>query len=261
MSESSSTSSALLSSQFIRSVLLVLAIFLFATLFFKIVGPLPISVNQTTVQKQSTFDATGEGKAAVAPDVALTSLGLTITHSTVAAAQEEANRVINSINQALKQGGVGDKDIRTQNYSIYPQYDYSAGQRVTGYTVNATLEVKFTDFAKLETAIDSAVSLGANQVGGVTFTLSDETRLKAEDQARSEAVAKAKAKAESLSRAAGVKLGRIINVYESTNQPPVPLYRSLEASLDSDIAVAEPTQIEPGSTEVTLSVTLSYETL
>lgn len=243
----------------VTHILLVLATFLFAALFFKIVGPLPVSVNQTTVQKQSTFDATGEGKAAVAPDVALTSLGLTVTRSTVAAAQEEANKVINSINQALKQSGVEAKDIRTQNYSIYPQYDYSAGQRVTGYTVNATLEVKFTDFAKLETAIDRAVSLGANQVGGITFTLSDEARLKAEDEARKEAVEQAKAKAESLSRAAGIKLGRIINVQESTNQPPIPLYRSLEAAAP-DIAIAEPTEIEPGTTEVILSVTLSYET-
>ncbi|MBI2009979.1 MAG: SIMPL domain-containing protein [Candidatus Chisholmbacteria bacterium] len=212
------------------------------------------------MQKQSTFDATGEGKAAVVPDVALTSLGITITQPNVASAQEAANRVINSITAALKESGVGEKDLRTQNYSINPQYDFTVGQRVTGYTVNATLEVKFTDFAKLEGAIDSAVSLGANQVGGITFTLSDEARLAAETEAIKEAVDQAKAKAESLASAAGIKLGRIINVYESGTEPPLPYYRSLEA-MGSDVAIAEPTELEPGSTEVRLSVTLSYETL
>lgn len=238
-----------------------LVFFTTAALFFKLVGPIPLSVNQISTQKSSTFDVTGEGSAVVPPDQAETSLGITITRPTVSDAQTEANRVTNAISQALKDNGVGDKDIKTANYSVYPEYDYSEGrQRARGYTVTASLQVKITDFAKLNQAIDSAVALGANQIGGINFTLSDEAKAAAEDQAREEAVKQAKTKAESLAKAAGIRLGKLVNVQENPTAYPIPLYRTMEAKA-VDAAPTGPTQIEPGSTEVRLIVTLSYETI
>ena len=238
----------------------VLATFIIAAIFFKFSGPVPLSIQQTSVQKQSTFDVIGEGSASAIPDVAQVTLGITISRPTVAGAQEEANSIINSINQALKNNGVEEKNISTQNYSVSPQYNFRENRRITGYTVSASLRVKITDFAQLSQAIDSAVSLGANHIGGISFTLSDAVRAKAETQAREQAVAKAKTKAKDLARAAGIKLGRIINVQESATTPP-PVFRTLEATSLDEIPAPEPTQIEPGSAEVNLTITLSYETL
>lgn len=67
-----------------------------------------------------------------------------------------------------------------------------------------------------------------------------------------------KDKAKRASQIAGFKLGRIINYSE--NQPGV--YRPMVATLDT---VGKPiggtqTEVEPGSSEITVSVTLSYET-
>ena len=238
----------------------VTSTFIIATLFFKFAGPVPISVQQTTVEKQSTFDTTGEGSASVTPDMAQVSLGITTTQSSVAQAQDETNKVINSITKELEKNGVDSKNIKTQNYSINPQYNLRGDRRVTGYTVNASLRVKITDFSKLNQAIDSAVTLGANQVGGITFTLSDDEQQKAEEVAREEAVEKAKTKAKSLAKAAGIKLGRIINVQEHSGSRPPIMMRSLDAMAES-APDAQPTEIQPGSTEVKLSITLSYETL
>jgi len=241
----------------------IVCTFVLAALFFRLIGPVPVSITQTTVQKDQAFQVTGEGTAPAVPDEAQISLGITVTKSTVKAAKDEANQIINQIGESLKKLGVGKEDIKTTNYSVNPQYVYqgTANPRVTGYTVNATLGVTFKDFDNLNSAIDQATALGANQVGGINFTLSDETRQKAEDQARQEAVRQAKQKADSLAKASGIKLGKLINVIESPGYTPgpMPMYARAE-SLDS-IGVGEPTQIEPGSQEVHLSVTLSYETL
>ena len=239
----------------------VILFFALAALFFKLVGPIPLSVNQVSTQKAATFDVVGEGSASVAPDTAEITLGVNTRESTVAAAQTKTNQVISGITQALKQNGVEQKNIKTINYSVNPEYDYSSGNnRITGYNVNASLLIKVTDFAKLNQAIDSATSLGANQVGGVNFTLSDDARLKAEDQARISAVKIAKDKANSLSKAAGIRLGKLVNVQENPTNGPYPIYRDF-AAMETKSAPSEPTQIQPGSTEVRLSITLSYETL
>ncbi|OGY16191.1 MAG: hypothetical protein A2784_03910 [Candidatus Chisholmbacteria bacterium RIFCSPHIGHO2_01_FULL_48_12] len=245
----------------IRPVGLVVTFFILLGIYTKLVGPIEFRVNQISTQKAAFFDVSGEGSATAIPDQAETTLGITASQSTVVAAQTQANEVINSIIKNLKDNGVEDKNITTQNYSINPNYDYQSGtNKITGYTVSANLLVKFTDFDQLNQAIDSAVSLGANQIGNVSFTLSPDARAKAEDQAREQAVTEAKRKAENLSRAADIRLGKIVNIFENPTYPPTPIYRTLEAK-SADLAVPEPNSLQPGATEVKLTVTLSYETL
>ena len=242
-------------------LLIILSFFVLLGLYTTLLGPIEFRVNQISTQKASFFDVSGEGSATAIPDQAETTLGITVNQPTVAAAQKQANEVINNITRNLKDNEVEDKNIKTQNYYINPDYDYSTGtNRIRSYTVSANLLVKFTDFDKLNQAIDSAVTLGANQVGGVSFTLSKQAQAKAEDEARQEAVAQAKRKAEGLSKAAGIRLGKLVNIFENPAFPETPIYRSLEAK-SADMAVPEPTQIQPGTTEVKLTVTLSYETL
>ena len=105
--------------------------------------------------------------------------------------------------------------------------------------------------------VDAATASGANQVGGISFDVDDKT--KAQNEAREKAVAEAKRKAEGLSRAADIRLGKIVNIFENPSFEP-PVYRTLETKV-GDVAAPEPTQIQPGTTEIKLTVTLSYETL
>ena len=240
-----------------RSLILLLSCFILLGLYTKLVGPIEFRVNQVSTQKTATFDVSGEGSVTVIPDQAEVTLGITVNRATVAAAKDETNQVINQLTQALKDNGVGEKNIHTANYSINPDYDYRSGNnRITGYTVSVSLLVKFTDFDKLNQAIDRGVALGANQVGGVAFTLTDAAKAKAETEARQQAVAAAKQKADSLAKAAGIQLGRIVNVQENSFVPPRPIY-----ALETASAEPSPTQLPPGTTEVKLTVTLSYETL
>ncbi len=148
--------------------------------------------------------------------------------------------------------------IKTINYSVYPDYDYRAGQKIVGYNVNITLKIKVKDFDKINQVIDTATSLGANQIGNLTFAVDEERLEELKMEARKQAIEKAKEKAKEIAKAGGIKLGRLVNISETLNpEYPTPLLR--EAGLGG--VEEQKTQIQSGESEISVSVTLSYETL
>lgn len=231
------------------------------SLFARFAPGIPLSVSQITTAKNDLFSVTGEGKAAAAPDIAQINLGVTANAATVNDAQNRANTIINKISADVKKLGVGDQDIRTTSYNLRPDYDYRTPgpQKVTGYTVDVNLLVKARQFDKINQIIDTATADGANQVGGLSFTLDDASREKLTALARKQAIDQAKSKAAEIAREAGLSLGRIVGVSESPQTQPRPVYNS-SAPLAGTAETANPTQVEPGSSEISVSVTLSYET-
>lgn len=257
-------------SPLIRTLILVLQALLVAgvttaavILVTRQLGGPSLAINSTTTAKQSTFDVTGEAKLHPVPDQAEISMGITVNDSTVTGAQTKANTVISQLTTQLKNLGIQDKDIQTQNYSVNPNYDYSAGatQKIAGYNVNTTLRVTMTDFSKLNQAIDAATAAGANQVGGVSFTLSDAKQKETKDGARKEAIDQAKTNAATLAGLSGMKLGRIVNVSETQTNVGGPLPYAVNAlSAQDSKAVGVPTAVQPGTTDFNYQVTVSYET-
>lgn len=238
----------------------VLTTFIIAFLFFRFIGPVPVSVSQTTVEKAATFDVSAEGKVTAIPDTAQVNLGIQVNKPTVQEAQKEANEKINQITEELKKLGIKEEYLKTVRYNVYPNYDYRAGQRITSYTVNITLEVKTKDFEKINQVIDTATRLGANQIGQLNFIVDDERLEELKMEARKEAIEKAKEKAKEIAKAGGLKLGRIINIQENITTPFLPVYQERGLGIGG-VEEETPTQIQPGETEITISITLSYETL
>lgn len=237
----------------------VLFILLGLFLYTKLTGPIPFSVNSVITTKTDLFSVTGTGKETVVPDSAKVDLGITINQPSVVGAQTEANRVINQITSDLKALGIEDKNIKTINYSVYPNYDYAAGsQRIKDYNVNATLEVTVTPLSKVNDVIDKATADGANTVGNIQFTVNDQKQEELMQKARKEAIDEAKKKANQLAGDAGMRLGKIINVTETPNTVPVVFDRALSLAGGGP---GEKTQVQPGETSITVSITLSYEVL
>lgn len=237
----------------------VLFVFAFLYIFTTVFGPLPFSVNSVVTNKADLFTVNGEGEATAVPDTAMLSLGVTKEAATVQQAQTQVNTVANKITEDLKGLGVKVKNIKTTNYSINPTYDFSSGkQTVTGYSVSQNMEVRLQPIEQANKALDMATAAGANVVGGITFVLDDVTQEKLEQQARKDAVDKAKKKAEDTAQLAGIRLGKIINVTESSGDFPRPMY-TMEAK--ADLGGGEPTQVTPGENTVRITVSLSYQTL
>jgi uncharacterized protein len=238
----------------IAGAIIVFFLALFA--YIKLAGPIPFNVTSITTTKTDTFSVTGEGKVSVPPDIAIVSAGVQAQGQTVKIAQDQLNKTINAVSSAVKKAGVEDKDIQTTGYNINPMYDYNSGTpRITGYQASSHLTIKVRAIDTANSVIDAATGAGANQVGGITFDVDNKTT--AQNQAREKAVTDAKSKAENAARIAGFSLGKIINYSEDFGGTlrPIPML----ATADKGLGAGAPTQVETGTNEITVTVTLSYQ--
>lgn len=121
--------------------------------------------------------------------------------------------------------------------------------------MSQTIEVKIRDFSKIGDIISKATASGSNVVGSLQFAIDNPEKYK--EQARAEAIAKAKENAKNLAKESGIRLGKIVNVYENY----YPYYSSAKAmgiggAVEDSVSV--PT-IEPCQQEVSLTINLTYQ--
>ncbi|HCB23305.1 TPA: hypothetical protein DEP06_05805, partial [Candidatus Daviesbacteria bacterium] len=161
-------------SKLIAPVTWVLTFFVILFIYTRFFGSLPLSINMVATQKNVTFDVSGEGSVFVVPDTAKVNVGVSSQALTVKQAQNQLNSAINQVSQAIKNLSVDPKDIKTEAYSINPDYDFSGSSRkIIGYSAQANLVILARDIDKINAIIDVATQNGANQIGGLSFEVSD----------------------------------------------------------------------------------------
>ena len=195
----------------------------------------------------------GSATVQAEPDMVTLSLGVEETKDDVAAAQALVNEKIAAVVEALKNAGIDEKDIQTGYYSIYNSYDYDDPDNMQ-YVASCSLNVIVRDLSKAGEMIDVAVAAGANQVGGVTFGVSDLTAL--QDKALEMAVADGIRRAGVMAKAAGVTLPALPeSVVENSSY-----YDGYKASAYTmDAAAGASTSLMGGMVNVTSSVTVTYD--
>lgn len=221
------------------------------------------SAADETKPREAVIMVSGEGESALAPDMAVLNLAVVKQAKTAREALDENNKAMAGVLAALKKGGIADKDLQTSGFSVQPQYNYpqnNDGQpkppELIGYQVSNGLTVRVRDLGELGGIIDQAVTLGINQGGDIQFT--NDKPDAALEAARKDAVATAIKKAKTLAEAAGVKLGRIIEISENSVRPlPQPVYRAAMMKEASDAAV--PVQGGENAYNVTVNVTFALE--
>jgi hypothetical protein len=196
------------------------------------------------------ISVTGEASVSVPPDLATVDGGVSTDAKTAREAAEANNVAMSKVLAALKAAGVEDRDLQTSRLSLQPQYaapNRSGPNTVTGYRASNRVTIRLRDVSKVASVIDTLVGAGANEIGGINFTVAAASKLL--DEAREKAVADARRKAEIYARAAGVTLGAPISISEEGAPSPAPYYRKMTASLGASAPVAQG--------EETLSVTVS----
>jgi uncharacterized protein YggE len=202
-----------------------------------------------------------EGKTTVSPDIATTSFSIISRGMNPETLAADNNGKIGNVVDFLKSQGVDAKDIKTIGYNLSPDYAYnqaSGKSTITGYTLTQTVTVKIRALDNVAKILGGLTPLGINQIGGVNFSIDDDEKYLV--IARNDAFSKAHAKAVAMAEANGVTIGRVLNIQESQGGGPMPYYaKSMAAGLGgAPEAVPAPT-IEPGSQDVTISVTVTYE--
>jgi uncharacterized protein YggE len=204
---------------------------------------------------------TAEGKTLVSPDIATASFSVVSRGKNPDELAERNNKLVSQAIDFVKSQGVEAKDIRTTGYNLSPDYAYDENARrsyITGYTLAQTVTVKVRNLEGVGKILGGLPELGINQIGGVSFGVDEPEKYLAE--AREKAFRLAREKAEAMARAAGVKLGRVISANEYQPGPVYPYaYGEKAYGMGGGGVSAAPPTIEPGSEEITVSVTLSYE--
>jgi uncharacterized protein len=197
----------------------------------------------------------GHGEARAVPDMAVISLGVQASANTAREATSANNEAMTKVLAALKSAGIAEKDIQTSNFSISPRYDNDndGPSKVIGYDVSNTVTVTVRNLAGLGSVLDTVVSEGSNQMGGIAFDIAN--RGPVEDEARKIAVADARRKAEIYAAAAGVGLGRIVSITEGVSVPPGPVFRG--AMMKADVASAVP--VAQGEQTIAVDVNIAWE--
>ena len=210
-------------------------------------------------QESRSIHVTGSGLVTGEPDIATLNLGVSVEKKTVAEAREAAAVAMTAVIVSLKANDIAENDIQTQNFSIYPRYDYTENGRVLrGYSVNNTVSAKVRELESISDIIDDAAEAGGDTVvvNNIQFMIEDPTPL--QTQARALAVKNAEAKAQTLAEASGVSLGKPITISETSRTASPPIAYAEEAAFADDSARSA-TPIEAGELTVTVNITVVYE--
>jgi uncharacterized protein YggE len=206
-------------------------------------------------EQSRTIVATGTARVRGTPDVLTVTLGVNTRGHSVGEALDRNNSAARKVIAVLYDGGVDKKDVQTTNFSINPIYGDNAND-IEGYMVSNLVVAQLRELDKAGSILDKAAEAGGNDavVRGVSFDIDDTSDLIA--TARADAVKRARNQAEQLAAAAGVQLGDVLTISESSRDyGPV----TTAPSAGSDEAVAQMrVALESGSEELTVQVSVVF---
>jgi len=215
-----------------------------------------VTTAQESEKVQSLIRVAGEGEATAPPDMATIRTGVVSQAETARDALSENNAVMQRIMALLQEHGVAEKDVQTSSFHVSPVYKHDDEGRtepkVTAYRVVNEVQVRVRNLASLGDVLDALVSAGSNQINGITFDVGDPAGILHE--ARSHAIRDAKSRADVYAQAAGVKVGRVLQISEQPIDVPRPMQLGMEMR-----AAATSVPVATGEQEFRVTVNVVYE--
>jgi len=209
-------------------------------------------------KSKAVISITGLGEISATPDIARIISGVVSQAKTAAKALQSNSAAMTRIIAGLKAAGIGAKDIRTSGFSVNPTYFYDQKNRqnppkIIGYQVGNQIHITVRQREKLGGILDKMITLGANQINGISFAIDKPQKL--QDFARKRAVEDALRKVEIYVAATNSKLGRIISISEGQARPPVRQFvqRAEALSVRADVP------IEAGEQTLSIRVNITWE--
>ncbi len=242
-----------------------MARFAFATVGAVTVAALAVGCRGNTTVNTAPTDLSGvtvagHGEVQAPSDTGFFDVGVQVSAATIEEARNRAAQSADAVIKSLKTNGIDQKDIKTSNFSIQPQYDHTkqtSEPKIIGYIVTNSVGAKVKKLDTFSKVIDDAVAAGGNdaRLQNIRFGIEDNEKLLG--QAREAAMKDAKKKAEQLASLGGVSLGQPVTISETqVNNPPQPEFAKAAAAGGRDAALATP--IEPGSGSITVDITVRW---
>lgn len=175
-----------------------------------------IVFKQELEREVRTAKVIGVGKVVVTPDVATVELSVSVQAPTAEEAQQRNSEQMAAVLEVIKQRGIRDENIKTQEVAVYPVQDTEKNAaEIIGYSASNTINIRIHRVNATGEVVAAAMQAGANELLHVEFHLLDETE--AYKEALIAAVEDAQQKAEVLVGPLGADLNGPGFVTESTN--------------------------------------------
>ena len=136
---------------------------------------------------------------------------------TAANASDKNTEIVSKMKNSLMAIGFDEDEIKTQSFSVYPDYDWASGtQRIKGYTASHVIvvEIPISEKEKIGRVIDAGINAGAG-INYINYELSKENQNKYKIEAIKTATQDATVKAQAIAQGSGTKLGKLVSISTS----------------------------------------------
>ena len=200
----------------------------------------PASDDARGVDRDETLlSVSASGEAESRPDRAQFLAGIETFSRSASAASEANAEKIAEIVTALREFGIAEEDIQTQNVSV-SRVRY--GDRKGQYQANNTFQVTMDNPDRAGAAITAVTEAGANVLNGPSLTMSDPETVA--NEAYADAFKAARARADAYAEAAGMQVSRVLYIRDAGGQQGNRYLRGAQAMSDAMMEQAvESTQV------------------
>lgn len=200
------------------------------------------------------ISVTGEGKVKIVPDQAVVSVGFQNTGKDAKEVKTLNDEVVDKVIKFLKKSGVPATDYKTNNVSLYKNYDYE--KKKYNFLASQTLSITLKDLSKYDEIMMGLNDAGVNSISGVEFKSSKIDEY--ERDARKKAILNAKQKAQDYVSVLGQKVGKALLITDnSQSYIPQPMYKGNMMAMAEDASAPRET-LAVGELEINTNVNVTF---
>lgn len=208
----------------------------------------------------AVITVSGKGEIQAIPDVSRFGISVSEKAGTQSEALAKTSEKINTVIAGLKDLGVAEKDIKSENVSTYPDYQYvqaTGEQKLVGWVSNHTLSVKVRTLESVPSVQQLFADSKITNVSGPNLSIDDTDALQLD--ARELAIIDAAEKARILAGQLGIRLGKIVSFNEMNDGGFIPAnYARSALQLDMVKMESASPEIATGEQTITSNVSVTY---
>lgn len=196
------------------------------------------------------------------PDLITVYFNVETEGETTAEARDANSEIMNKLIDALVAEGFDRKEIITENFNVYQNYEWTENERIdNGFiaTHSVRVELSIEEEDKIASVVDAGVDAGA-MINYINFELTQESQNKYKAEAMKLAAEDAKVKADSVAEGFGKTAGKLVSVQVNDfGYYPWNVYSRGYETMDSVAVKESVSNIQVGEEEVTASISASFK--
>ena len=213
---------------------------------------------------QRTITVSKSGEVTAEPDMAVVSAAIEATGPDQTTVRDELSRRAERLTEALQAAGVDEAAITTDRFDIRQRTDRrpveptadpegDGGTEEPAYVGTHAFRIEVDDADAAGDIVDTALEAGADDIGRIGYTLSEERQAELREEALQSALAAARTEAEFVAGEVDASVGEAVSV--DTDQDRV---STAYETVEDDASGGRSTELRPDDVTVRATATVSY---